>query len=586
MNDSTTSSPTLATHLGASARPSNEAMKDGEGNFAAGAPPVPTSAQGGSYEHTSPLTHGHNYASTHPITATPHAHPGADLERQLTSRSGAGLEAPPWNDLNPYTDVPTQDETAFHEKMAHVQTHDPNLVIFTDDDPLNPKNWSRGRRWYITALSGLLVLNATFASSAPSGCIPQIMQELGANELAATGAITTFVGGYCVGPLLWAPMSEIWGRRPLFLVSFFLYTVMNIPAALTPNIGGLLAARFVGGLAASCPLTNSGGVLADIWDPLTLGYGMAIFALAPSAGPVLGPIVGSFVGETVGFRWVFWVLLCFAGVCGILLVFTLPETYGPIILKKKAQKLRKETGNMELYAKIERDDRSVAKVLGVALTRPWKLLLLEPIVLLISIYMSFVYGLLYLIFEAYPIIFVEIHGFSAGVASLAFIGIGVGMLIGTAAAVWFQHRYNVQRQTTGKAVAEMRLPMACAAAPLLVVGMFWLGWTGYRKSIHWISPIMAGAPIGAALVMIFTGFLNYLVDTYLVFAASALAGNTIMRSAFGAGFPMFAVQMFRKLGVEWASSLLGFIALALMPIPFLFVKFGGAIRGKSKFAFS
>jgi multidrug resistance protein len=166
--------------------------------------------------------------------------------------------------------------------------------------------------------------------------------------------ISLFVAGYCLGPLLWGPLSEQYGRRPVFIFAFIFYTGWQVGCALAPNTASILVFRFLGGTFAAAPLTNSGALLADIWDGDTRGKAMAIFGLAPFAGPSIGPIVSGFIAvSNVNFRWVYWVLTMFAGVCLVLIVFTLPETYAPIILAKKAKRLRKETGDDRWYAPSE-----------------------------------------------------------------------------------------------------------------------------------------------------------------------------------------------------------------------------------------
>jgi len=200
-------------------------------------------------------------------------------------------------------------------------------------------------------LGGLLVLNSTFASSAPAGIMTSVITHYHVSTEVGILTISLFVAGYCLGPLLWGPLSESYGRRPIFIIAFIFYTGWQVGCALSPNIGSLLVFRFLGGTFAAAPLTNSGALLADIWDGDTRGKAMALFGLAPFAGPSIGPIVSGFIEVAgVNWRWVYWILTCFAGFCLALIVFTLPETYAPTILVKKAKRLRKETGEDRWYA--------------------------------------------------------------------------------------------------------------------------------------------------------------------------------------------------------------------------------------------
>lgn len=127
-----------------------------------------------------------------------------------------------------------------------------------------------------------------------------------------------------------------------------------------------------------------------------------------------------------------------------------------------------------------------------------------------------------------------------------------------------------------------RLPLACIAGPFFVISSFWLGWTA-KESIHWIVPTLAGILFGMGYLCLFMALLNYLVDAYQVFAASATAAASISRSSFGAVLPFAAKPMYRAMGVAWATSLLGFFSLALCVVPFVFVRWGGKMRERSKF---
>ncbi|KAJ7092602.1 MFS general substrate transporter [Mycena epipterygia] len=474
------------------------------------------------------------------------------------------------------------------ESSNEKTSFDPYLIdSFEEGDPTNPKNWSRARRWYLTGLAGLLVLNATFASAAPSGIAIQLMQEYQLSQELATLSISLFVAGYCVGPLLWGPLSEQYGRRPIGIYPFAVYTLFQVAAALAKNGASILIFRFLGGVFAAAPLTNSGAVISDIWDANTRGKALAIFTLAPFAGPTIGPTVAGYIAVSgVSFRWVFWVLAIFAGSCCVLTIVTLPETYAPILLMRNAKKKRDETGDPLFFAPMEKIKLSFVERTEHVLARPFKILFREPMLMAITIYMSFVYGCLYLLFEAYPIVFTEGHHLNAGISGLTFLPLGIGGAAAvTISVLVFNPRYEREavRLAPHPVPPEFRLEMALFAAPLYVVAFFWFAWTSFPSISLW-APMMSGFIMGFAINWIFLSLFNYIIDTYLFMAASALAANTIVRSIFGAVFPLFATQMYAALGPRWASSLLGFCALAMAPIPIVLMRFGATLRGKSKYA--
>lgn len=203
----------------------------------------------------------------------------------------------------------------------------------------------------------------------------------------------------------------------------------------------------------------------------------------------------------------------------------------------------------------------------------------------VTLYMSFVYGIVYLLFEAYPFVFVKNHGFNAGENGLAFLGFFAGGVLATVVYMTVvERRYQAHARRIAPALVppEKRLEMCAVTGWLLVIAMFWFGWTSY-PSIHWISPVLAGGLIGVAALGMFLSLFNHIIDSYLWSAASALAACTVVRSAFGAGFPLFASQMYAHLGTQWASSVLGFIALVLAPVPLVLMKYGPKLRERSRF---
>ncbi|KAL4070839.1 major facilitator superfamily domain-containing protein [Scleroderma citrinum] len=486
---------------------------------------------------------------------------------------------------------PNQPTVSHNEKFYDGPSKNPNadpfLVRFEDNDPRNPKNWSSAKRWYLTMISGLLVLNATFASSAPSALLPALKSEFHYSDEVSNLVVSLFVAGYCVGPLIWAPLSEQYGRRPMFIISFFVYTCFQMACALSNNAASLLVFRFLGGTFAACPLANTGALLADIWDVGRLGMATAIFAVAPIAGPGVGPAVAGYLSQyDVSWRWLFWILTIFAGVCWVFIVFTIPETYAPVLLVKKARELRKQTGNESYYAPMETQKLSATQRLESILARPFKILFSEPMLIATTAYMSFVYGCIYLLFEAYPIVFAEGHHMKPGPSGLTFLPIPIGGVLSALVYVFvFNPRYErkVTEFAPNRVPPEYRLEAAMAAAPFFAIAFFWFGWTSYPTISPW-APLASGTILGWCVCWIFISLMNYVIDAYMVVAASALASNTVFRSIFGAAFPLFANQMYTKLGPRWASSLLGFIALAMTPIPFFLKRYGPLLRTKSKYA--
>ncbi|KAK4048781.1 hypothetical protein OIV83_004547 [Microbotryomycetes sp. JL201] len=484
----------------------------------------------------------------------------------------------------------TAAESQSGDQSGQQNKSDPNKVEWEDNDPANPQNWSKSRKWLMTIFCALLTVVVTFASSAPSTGVRQIAQEFGVGLVPANLVTSMFLFGFCAGPMLWAPLSEMFGRRPLFIVTFFGFAIFQIPCALTPTFGGLVVCRFIAGTFAASPLTNyqAGGVIADIWDAVGRGPAMSMFSASVFIGPVVGPIIGGFVTESyLGWRWTFWIIGIWALTAWALIVLLLPETYHPKLLAKKAHRLRKQEPekNAKLYADLEKADFSPRTLVTRTLGRPFIMLATEPILMLVTIYLSVVYGLLYSAFSSFPIIWEQLRGFSLGLGGLIFIGVGIGTTLGAVLNVIMQRHYrHLVPKWHGHPPPEERLYGAMVAGPILVVGLFYLGWTGNYPSIHWAVPAGATIIVGISFTLVFISLLSYIIEVYLMYSASALAANTIVRSAIGGAFPLFTNIMYTNLGVNWATTLIALIALVIAPAPFIFYRYGARIRGASKFA--
>lgn len=386
--------------------------------------------------------------------------------------------------------------------------------------------------------------------------------------------------------MVFAPLSEVVGRRKVYATTLLMAVIFIIPCAVAPNIGTLIVCRTIDGIAFSAPMTLVGGTLADLWRTEERGVPMAAFSAAPFIGPAIGPLIGGFLSDAAGWRWLYWIQLIFGGVVYILITFTVPETYAPTILAKRAKKLRKETGESDHVTEQDLDMRPFSERIRVFLIRPFQLLFGELIVFLVSVYMSVLYGLLYMFFVAYPIVYQEGKGYTAGTTGLMFIPIAVGVLCSAACAPLVNKHYlKLSRRYNGSPPAEVRLiPMMCSCW-FIPIGLFIFSWTSYPR-LDWVGPCLGGFPVGFGFIFLYNAANNYLVDSYQHQAASALAAKTFLRSFWGAGVVLFTTQMYHRLGYEWAGSLLAFISLACCAIPFVFYFFGAKIRARSKFAYS
>lgn len=258
---------------------------------------------------------------------------------------------------------------------------------------------------------------------------------------------------------------------------------------------------------------------------------------------------------------------------------TLRETYAPIILERKAAKLRKSTGNPSYRSKLA--SRIPPKMLTLeTVSRPTKLLLFSPIVSLTSIYIAILYGLLYILFTTFTFVYEETYHFSTALSGLAFIGSGIGTLSGVATIAAFSDRKIRIRNARGETPQpEDRLPiyLALPGALAVPIGLFIYGWGAYEHT-HWVVPQLGNLITGFGMIIIVICVQTYLVDAFTVLAASAIAANTVLRSVLGAVLPLCGLKLYYAIGLGWGNSLLGFIALGIAPIPVLFGIFGARVR--------
>jgi MFS family permease len=457
----------------------------------------------------------------------------------------------------------------------------PIVVEFSPGDIRNPMNFPTPKKWLITSIVTMSVFAVTLTSSAYSGSAEQIIEEFHTSSEVFALGISLYVLGFAIGPALWAPLSELYGRRILFIITHSLVVAFVGGSAGCRSMASLLVFRFLSGTFGSSPLTNSGGVIADLFPPEQRGLAMSVFATAPFMGPLLGPTIGGYIAITVGWRWVQGVCCIFIGSVWIMGSFLIPETYGPRQLQIIARQLTKSSGKLHISV-LEANGvgQDPSQVFGKALKRPWLLLFREPIVFIASIYLSILYGTIYMFLGAFPIVYQQMRGWNEGAGGLAFLGLAVGMLVGLIYSIADNNRYC---KLGRGAPPEARMPPGIIGAISLPIGMFAFAWTNL-PSIHWSASIILSAPFGFGTVLVFLSCLNYLLDAYTIYAASVLAAGAMLRAFFGAAFPLFTTQMFKNIGIHWASSIPAFLTLVCLPFPFVIYKYGAWLRMKCKYA--
>ncbi|KAM0112566.1 hypothetical protein ACP6JB_001687 [Aspergillus fumigatus] len=399
------------------------------------------------------------------------------------------------------------------------------VVGWDDNDPKNPRNMNKLRRWLIVIIcsSGSLCVNWT----------------------VIFGAI----------------VRVLWSKVDLHRVVYLLFDMVD------PVCRG-----------AEHPDYD----LGDLFDRHELSAPMMLYTASPFIGPEVGPLVGGFINQFTTWRWTFYVLLIWSGVLLVSIILFVPETYHPVLLRRKAQKLRKETGDDRWKAPIERIHRSVARTVLRSTYRPWLLLALEPMCLNLCIFSAILLGILYLFFGAFQLVFGNVYGFELWQRGLSFLGLFVGMVFAILSDPFWRRVYVRLEKKHEKAVGkpddfqpEWRLPPAILGGPLVTIGLFIFAWTIYRH-VHWIVPLIGSAFFGAGTILVYSGVFTFLVDAYPTYAASALAANSFARSTFGGVFPLFGNQSKHSLPV-YASAVVREVELEQQVRSMVYVNGGSLI---------
>ncbi|CED85156.1 Synaptic vesicle transporter SVOP and related transporters (major facilitator superfamily) [Phaffia rhodozyma] len=457
------------------------------------------------------------------------------------------------------------------------------LVEFEVDDPRDPFNFSPGRKWAITMTAVTYTMMASWNLSSFAIGITGMKAELGLSTLQAAFGIALYAWGFAFAPLILAPFSEEWGRNPLYIGSAILFVLFAIPVALAQNLATVLVARFIQGCAASTGSTMVGGSLTDIWKTKERGLPMSIFSLFAIGGTGLGAFAMSFVAadDKLGWRWIQWITLILIG-GGLIpaMLICMKETRSTVLLTRLARKKRKETNNPIYRSPSELTRPPLIELIKLSLKRPLVFLFTEPVVFTFSLWISFVWGILYGIVEAIPYVFEQLYGFGTIQMGLVYLSLVVASFLGFGLNFYQDHLYKKNFAARGP---EARLYGACLSGMVFAIGCFIFGWTSY-PDVHWIGPIVGLTVAILGLFVIYLSVFNYLADAYLIYASSALAAQSLSRNIFGGAFPLFITPMYRNLNPRWSATIFGCLAALMGIIPFVLFHYGPRIRAQSRIA--
>ncbi|KAF2703844.1 multidrug transporter [Pleomassaria siparia CBS 279.74] len=520
------------------------------------------------------------------------------MHEEVTEKKDGSISSSPRNETleNPATQAGTDADREFFAKYGTYDRYEITEEDCYDELGFSFPTW---KKWTILSVVFIVQVSMNFNTSLYSNALSGISKEFVVSEQAARLGAAIFLIAYAFGCELWAPWSEELGRWPILQLSLLLVNIWQIPVALAPNFGTLLAFRALGGLSTAGGSVTL-GMVADMWEADTQQYAVAYIVFSSVGGSVLGPIVGGFVEYNLQWRWNIWIQLIFGVAVQVLHFFLVPETRSTIMMDRIAKRRRKaadEAGKPEnVWGPNEltpwRERFSVHEIL-VTWVRPFRMFVTEPIVLVLSLLSGFSDALIFMFLQSYALVYKQ-WNFNAVTIGLAFIPIGLGYVI-----AWLSFIPAIKRNIRVRhanpddetAQYESRLWWLLYTAPCLPIGLIGFAWTSTGPPIHWIGPMIFSAIIGIANYSIYMATIDYMICAYGPYSASATGGNGWSRDFLAGVLTLPATPFYQNIPnsssrnhLAYASTILFVISFALVAAVYIIYWKGPELRKRSKFA--
>ncbi|KEF58931.1 uncharacterized protein A1O9_03774 [Exophiala aquamarina CBS 119918] len=466
----------------------------------------------------------------------------------------------------------------------------PFLVAFDEPhDHLNPKDWPTIRKWVATGVLSVTGFNRIMVSTIMAPALSTIAVELDMNATTSVMSLSVYLLATAFGPLLIGPLSEIYGRKPVLHATNTWFLVWNLVCGFATSKSVLIAARLLAGLGASAIYTLGGGVLGDVWRPEERGRSLGLYQLIPLLGAAVGPILGGFIASSTTWRWMFWSTSIFQLVATVLSFFIFHETYAHAILKQKASRLRRSTGDARYHAAVEKllENRPLSWMWRKSLSRPLRLLMFHSIVQIQAVVCGFAYGITYLVISSYADMWTARYAESTSRAGLHYLAMCLGEILGSQlggpAMDLVFHKLKMRHRGSG--APELHLPLMVPGSLITVTGFLLYGWTAQTRSF-WVVVDLGALLLSLGNSMTGQVMQAYVIDSYPDHTSSALAASQLVRSLTAFGFPLFAPHLYAALGYGWGNSLLALISAVIgFPAPLVLWVFGARLREEAQFTF-
>ena len=479
------------------------------------------------------------------------------------------------------------------------------LVAFSPDDPEDPKNWSKAAKWSVTlALSATgfnRIMISTVRSSTPrqvrtssnkaylqmmAPAITSIANELHMSTTESTMALSVYLLATAFGPLIIGPLSEVYGRRPIVHVTNVWFLIWNLVCGFATSKGLLISARLLAGFGASAVYSLAFGVLSDVWPTEQRGRSLSLYLLVPLTGAAIGPIIGGFIVDYSTWRWMFWATSILQGILEVCSFPLVRETYAPLLLHRRALRLRNATAEPRYYALIEMHEsgRSPLWKLRNSLSRPLRLLAFHPIIQVQALLGGINYGLLYFALASFSNLYVSAYGETIHISGLHYISLCLGEILGSQlCGPLMDYVYRMLKaRAGGLASPELRIPLLLPSVVFTPAGLLLYGWAA-RYRLFWLFVDIGVALLSLGMQVFDTTLRAYVMDAYSEHVSSASAATQLSRSLMAFGFPLFAEKMYKTLGYGWGNSLLAFLSIGIaLPSTLVLWRYGASIRAKGQ----
>ncbi|GEQ69350.1 hypothetical protein JCM33374_g3021 [Metschnikowia sp. JCM 33374] len=488
--------------------------------------------------------------------------------------------------------------------MSEIEIYSPNsekegdfqVTFNTLEDPEDVLRLSHAHKWFIVILVCTTTLCVTSISSVWSLASELIKTEFGVSHEMSTLGISLYTWCLGTGSIFLSPISEFHGRKIVYVSGLFVVFAFQFVPAFSANFGFIIFSRAIAGFFASSFLSVASGTFSDLFkkskrtmhlkhnQDKELSKALVVYSSSCFVGPALGPLISGLICQNISYRWQFRVMCIWSGLMTILVLIFVPETYEPILLKRKAKRLRKTTGDQRYYAAIEIHHISLYESILMSSKRPILLLLNDRVTVVLCFYSGFILGIIYMFFVSFPHIMQTVYNFNLQAQGLSFLGLLLGLsscaLISPGLVnIW---RSKIITKNGGVHTPELRFLPVMVGVFFVPVGLFIIAWTSYSK-FHWIGPIFGSFVYGIGTILIFDGIFAYTVEAYRKYTASAMATNSFVRSIMCGVFPLIGIRMYEAMGIHWATTLVAFFGCLLIPIPFLLYKYGAIYRSKSPY---